>query len=126
MSLSQVGCTITTVRTKLSAELMVGYGTHKDVGTPWWWEKVWGRLNLGLAFGNFAFFGNSLALLRTTNGNSPIFISGANVLVLLDSVPQKFAERVTPENKLSGVGNIFQTNEQITWEMWYPTLPIKK
>ena len=123
----QVGCTITTVGTQLSCQLMIGYTVdskssfkHRD----FWWLKVWGRLAIGPEAGDWAYAGNGIILSRTTDTNNPVFSTGSNALVFLSGVPERFAERVTPANTLGGEGRLLMTNENVRWEMWYPTRPI--
>ncbi len=87
---------------------------------------VWGRYSFGPATGNWAYFGNGIGIARTNDMNHPYFTQVGNVLLVLNDVPERFAEQVTPETTLNGIGRHFMTKEEITWEMRYPTLPIKK
>ena len=125
----QVGCTITTLGTGLSCHLMIGYTVdpkHSFKHRDFWWLKVWGRLPIGPEAGDWGYAGNGIILARTTDTNLPVFATGSNLLVFLDNVPQRFAERVTPANSLNGEGRLLQTNENVSWEMWYPTRPIPR
>jgi len=108
---------------------MIGYTVdpkHSFKHRDFWWLKVWGRLPIGPEAGDWGYAGNGIILARTTDTNLPVFATGSNLLVFLDNVPQRFAERVTPANTLSGEGRLLQTNENVSWEMWYPTRAIPK
>jgi hypothetical protein len=125
----QIGSTITTLRTQLSCQVMIGYAIdpkssfkHRD----FWWLKVWGRLPIGPEAGDWGYAGKGIILVRTALGESPVFGTPGNTLVFLEDVPERFAERITPANGLSGKGRLLQTNEEVNWEMWYPTRPIPR
>ncbi len=126
MAYMQVGCTITTVRTKLSSELMMGYRAEGKKEGGHWWLQVWGRLLIGTMSGNAMYFDNGILIARTNNADSPIFADRGNILVVLEKVPERYAEKVTPEKTLNGSGKILITNEEVSWEMWYPTRLIKR
>lgn len=126
MAQIQCGCTITTLRTKLSSELMMGYRAEGDKHGLHWWMQVWGRLSIGTMSGNMMYAGDGIVIARTNDTTHPGFISPLNILVELSNVPERYAEKVAPDKTLSGKGKILLTNEVVDWEMWYPTRPIKK
>lgn len=57
--------------------------------------------------------------------SNPLVKEKVNHLLVLNDVPVRFAEKVAPGNFLVGTGYHFTNNEEIGWEMRFPTVPIK-
>ncbi len=127
MAVWQIETTITTINTNLSCTVMIGYVSDgSPLGSHLWWQKVAGRYQFGPKSGKWGYWRDGIILTRTANTNDPVFSTSANVLLVLSIVPRNFAEKMLPLEIIRGFGRHYTTNEDISWEMKFPTMPIKK
>lgn len=127
MAVWQIETTITTINTNLSCTVMIGYvSDDSPLGNHFWWQKVAGRYEFGQKSGKWAYWRDGLILSRTNNTNDPLFSQHANLLLVLSLVPRNFAEKLLPLEIIRGFGRHYTTNEDISWEMKFPTRPIRK
>jgi hypothetical protein len=128
MAAWQAEISIETFRTKLSCKVLISYiaVTNDGLGDHLWWQKIAGRYNFGPDSGKWAYFRSGIILSRTTDMNNPLVKEKVNHLLVLNDVPTRFAEKVSPGNFLVGTGYHYMTNGEIGWEMRFPTVPIKK
>ena len=127
MAIWQIETTVTTINTNLSCTVMLGYVSDgSDLGYHHWWQRVAGRYRLGPRSGWWAYFGNGIILSRTTDMNNPLVELAVNHLLVLSGVSQNFAEKMLSLEIIRGFGRHFTTNEDISWEMKFPTRPIRK
>lgn len=129
MAVWQAEISIETIKTKISCKVMISYMAVKNeagLGEHLWWQKVAGRYNFGQTSGKWAYWREGILLSRTTDMSNPITMQAINHLLVLNHVPPRFAEQLSPEKMLVGTGYHFTTNEEIGWEMRFPTVPIKK
>jgi hypothetical protein len=128
MKVWQIETTITTVNTNLSCTVMIGYVSN-DID-PWenhfWWQKVAGRYEFGPKSGKWSYWRDGLLLVRTRDQDNPLVHQLPNLLLVLSTVPRNFAEKMLPLEIIRGFGRHYTTNEPISWEMKFPTRPIKK
>ncbi len=127
MAVWQIETTITTINTNLSCTVMIGYVSDDSrFGNHLWWQKVAGRYQFGPKSGKWAYWRNGILLSRTTNVNDPLFKLPANLLLVLGGISPGFAEKLLPLEILRGFGRHYTTNEDISWEMRFPTISVKK
>ncbi|HMS41838.1 MAG TPA: hypothetical protein PKE69_16525 [Pyrinomonadaceae bacterium] len=127
MKVWQIETTVTTVNTNLSCTVMTAYVSDgSDLGSHFWWQKVVGRYEFGPQSGKWAYWRDGILLARTTNQDDPLVHQHTNLLLVLSIVPRNFAEKLLPLEIIRGFGRHYTTNEPISWEMKFPTRPIKK
>ncbi len=128
MKVWQIETTVTTVNTNLSCTVMIGYVTDgiDPLGSHFWWQKVAGRYEFGPKSGWWGYWRDGILLARTNNVHDPLFRQHANQLLVLSIVPINFAEKLLPLEIIRGFGRNSTTNEDISWEMKFPSRPIKK
>jgi len=128
MAVWQALIEIETINTKLSCRVLISYISVKDnaLGINFWWQKIAGRYNFGPDSGKWAYWREGILLSRTTDMSNPLVKTNVNHLLVLNHVPLRFAEKVAPGTMLVGTGYHFTTNEEIGWEMRFPTVPIQK
>lgn len=121
-----VGCTIKTVSTDLSCEIDIGHLREGNKTGYYEWEKFFGRLDMGAEKGDWMYrVGDAnktmaVDLCSTADTKNPYFSNPANTLIELFNVPDRFAEKISCGEYLSGRGTLLRTNEEIVWRMWYP------
>lgn len=128
MAVWQAEISLKTFRTDLSCKVLISYVSVENdaLGIHFWWQKVAGRYNFGPASGKWAYWRTGILLSRTTDLSNPLTKEKVNHLLVLNDVPTRFAEKVSPGSILTGTGYHFTTNEEVNWEMRFPTVPIKK
>ena len=88
--------------------------------------QVWGNLSIGTMSGKAMYAGDGVLIARTNDSDNPDFDTPSNNLVILEKVPERYAEKIVPGKTLTGIGKLLSTNEDVSWEMWHATRPIKR
>lgn len=123
MAVWQAEISLKTFKTNLSCKVLISYISVKDdpLGYHFWWQKVAGAYNFGPTSGKWAYWRSGIILSRTTDMSNPITTQTINHLIVMNDVPVRFAETVAPGTMLVGTGYHFTTNEEVNWEMRFPT-----
>jgi hypothetical protein len=117
----RVGCTITSINTGLSCDIDIGHSRKGDDRWAQAWSRIGGQFDLRDDDGDWMYgSGGSIALVSTALDSDPYWHNPANWLVLLQNVPDRFAEKLGCGEYFLGEGRMFLTDEAIRWKMWYP------
>lgn len=117
----RVGCMITSVKSGLECEIEIG---HTSKGNDRWaqtWKRIGGRLDIRDDDGDWMYGSrSSAALVSTALDSDPYWSNPANWLVMMNNVPDRFAEKIGCGDLLVGDGKLFLSEEPIRWKMWFP------